>query len=136
MTPRIGASGADLSAASDWIVRGVSSVPRTGASEATGPPAIEQPGGRNGKRTTARNPDWNIRGRNAPGLEHPGGEALHWYIRGRSGPGLERAGRHKEEEAAAATEGRENMKKSNERMREDTKNMNRDERGEGDEGAA
>ena len=25
------------------------------------------------KRTSTWNPDWNIRGRNAPGLEHPGG---------------------------------------------------------------
>ena len=31
----------------------------------------------------ARNPDWNIRGNNAPGLEHPGGGS----------PGLERPGR-------------------------------------------
>ena len=49
---------------------------------------------------------------------------------------MERPGLHKEEEAAAARKGKENMNKSKERMREETKNMNRDERREGDEGAA
>ena len=34
------------------------------------------------KRTSTWNPDWNIRGRNAHGLEHPRG----------GGPGLERSG--------------------------------------------
>ena len=34
------------------------------------------------KRTNAWNLDWNIRGSNAPGLEHPGAEALDWNIRG------------------------------------------------------
>ena len=79
---------------------GVNPVPRTGASEATGPPGMEHPGG-SGKRTSTWNPDWNIRGSNAPGLEHPGGGS----------PGLERPGLHKEEETAAAGSGEENMNK-------------------------
>ena len=74
-----------------------------------------------GKET---HPDWNIRG----------AEALYGNIRGSSGPGLEGPGLHKEEEAAAARKGNEN--KSKERMREGTKNINGDEGGERDEGAA
>ena len=83
MTPRIGTSGADWSTAlAPGLDRlGMNPVPRTGASEATGPPGLEHPGG-TGKRTNAWNPDWNIQRSNAPGLEHPGG----------GGPGLERPG--------------------------------------------
>ena len=77
MTARIGAQPPD------WIVPGVNPVPRTGASEAPGPPGLEHPGGRNGKRTNVRNPDRNIRGGNGPRLEHPGGRS----------PGLEHPGK-------------------------------------------
>ena len=74
MTPRIGASWADRSTAlAPGLDRpGVNPVPRTGASQATGPPGLEHPGG-SGKQTSAWNPDWNVRGSNAPGLKHPGG---------------------------------------------------------------
>ena len=51
--------------------------------------------------------DWNI------GVV----EALDWNVPGRSGPGLERPGLHKEEEAAAARDGKENMNESKERWR-------------------
>ena len=44
-------------------------------------------------------------------------EALDGNVWGRSGPGLERPGLHKEEEAAAARNGIENMNKSKERWR-------------------
>ena len=83
MTPQIGASGADRSKApAPGLDRPrVNPVPRTGASEATGPPGLEHPGG-SGKLTSAWNPDWKVRGSNAPGLEHPGGES----------PGPERPG--------------------------------------------
>ena len=83
MTPQIGASGADWSTAlAPGLHRlGGNPVLGTGASEATGPPGLEHPGG-SGKRTNACNPDWNIRGSNATGLQHPGG----------GGPGLERPG--------------------------------------------
>ena len=104
---------------------GVNPVPRTGASEATGPPGLEHPGGC-GTRTSTGNPDRNIRGSKAPGLEHPGGGS----------PGLERPGLHTEEEAAAARSGEENMNKSKEQGREDTKNKSREEGGEGEEGEA
>ena len=60
---------------------GANPVPRTGASEATGPPGLEHPGG-SGKLTTTGNPDSNIRGSKAAGLEHPGAEALDWNVRG------------------------------------------------------
>ena len=43
-----------------------------------------QEGGGEGE-AGARNPDWNIQGSNAPGLEHPGGGS----------PGLERPGRQR-----------------------------------------
>ena len=74
MTPRIGASGADRSTAlAPGLDRpGVNPVPRTGAFEATGPQGLERPGG-SGKLTSAWNPDWNVRGSNAAGLEHRGG---------------------------------------------------------------
>ena len=47
------------------------------------------------------------------------GEDMHldWNVGGRSGPGLERPGLHKEEEAAAAINGKENVNKSKERWR-------------------
>ena len=47
-------------------------------------------------------------------------EALDWNVRGRSGPGLERPGLRKEEEAAAAGKGKEDMSKSKEQWRERT----------------
>ena len=80
MTPQIGSSGADWSTAlaPGLDDPGVNPVPQTGASEATGPPGLEHPGG-SSKRTNAWNPDWNIWGSKAPGLEHLGG----------GGPGLE-----------------------------------------------
>ena len=81
-----------------------------------------------------------------PGLEHPGKKRTRTGTSGRHKPwtGTSREvaaldwlpGQHKEEEAAAARKRTENMDKSDERKREDTKNMNRDEGGEGDEGAA
>ena len=43
--------------------------------------------------------DWNIRVV----------KALDWNIRGRSGPGFECPGQHKEEEATAARNGKEDM---------------------------
>ena len=49
----------------------------------------------------ARNPDWNIWGNNAPGLEHPGGGSPGLERPGRQGPGVERPGPQKEEEMAA-----------------------------------
>ena len=138
MTPRIGASGADWSTAlAPGLDRpGVNPEPRTGASEATGPQGPEHPGG-SGKRTKAygnrtgtsgdaAHPDWNIRG----------AEALDWNVRGRSGPGLERPGQQKEEETATERNGEENMNKSKEQMRKDTKNKRREARGEGEEGEA
>ena len=111
---------------------------------ATGPRGLEHPGGRSGKRTNARNPDWNIWGRSVPADNRAtrtatsGGQKPWTGTSGEeaSGPGLECPGLHKEEEAAAARKGKENMNKTKERMREDTKNMNRDEREEGGEGAA
>ena len=86
MTPRIGASGADRSTAlAPGLDRpGVSPVPQIGASEATRPPGLEHQG-RSGKQTSAWNPDSNVRGGNAPGLEHLGGGS----------PGPERPGTKK-----------------------------------------
>ena len=51
--------------------------------------------------------DWNIRVV----------EALDWNVRGRRGPGLEPPGLQKDEEAAAAGKGKENMSKIKERWR-------------------
>ena len=82
-------------------------------------------GTRTGPSAEKMHPDWNIQG----------AECLEYNIQGRSGPGLERPGLHKEEKAAAAKKGKENMNKSEERMREATANMNR-EGEEGDQGAA
>ena len=81
MTPRIGALGADRNTAlaRGLDLPGLNPVPHTGASEATVPPGQEHPGG-SGKQTSAWNPDWNVRGSNAPEMEHPGG----------GGPGPER----------------------------------------------
>ena len=48
---------------------------------ATGPPGLELPGGRRGKQTSTRSPDWNIRGgryrlaTGPPGLDRPGGRS-------------------------------------------------------------
>ena len=114
---------------------GVNPVPRIGASEATGPPGLEHPGG-SGKRTNAWNPDWNIRGSNAPGPEHPGGGGPGLDVWGRSGPGLERPGLQKEEDTATERSGEENMNKGKEQMRKDTKNRSREAKGEGEEGEA
>ena len=138
MTPRIGASRADRSTAlAPGLDRpGVNPVPRTGASEATGPPGLEHPGG-SGKLISAWNRDWNVRGSNAPGLEHLGGGSP-----GPERPGTKRAldwnvqGLQKEEETAAARSGEENMNKSKELGREDPKNKSGEEGGEGEEGEA
>ena len=79
------------------------------------------------------------------GLEHPekkrtrtgtSGGRKPWTdrkIRGGNGPGLERPGLHKEEAAAVARNGKENMNKSNERWRGDTKRKSGQEGGEGDD---
>ena len=58
MTSQIEASGADRSMAQAPGLdrQGLNAVPRTGASEATGCPGLEHPGG-NGKQTSAWNPD-------------------------------------------------------------------------------
>ena len=57
----------------------------------------------------ARNPDWIIRGSNAPGLEHPGAEALDWNVREGSGPAVERPGPQMEEEMAAERSDEEHL---------------------------
>ena len=114
-------------------------VSRTGASGARKKPRGNQtpwtgtPGGT----------QWQADNGTEPGLEHPGkkgtrigtsgAEALDGNIRGRSGPGLERPGLHQGEEATAARKGKENMNKSNEQRREDTKKKSCDEGGEGEE---
>ena len=127
MKPGIGASRVDWSTAlAPRLDRpGVNPVPRTGASEAMGPPGLEHPGG-SGKQTNAWNPDWNIRRSNAPGLEHPGG----------GGPGLERPGLQKGEDMATERSGEESMNKSKEQMRKDAKNKSHERGGEGEEGEA
>ena len=73
------------------------------------------------------------------GLEHPGkkrtGTGIYGgrrprtgrKIRGRSSPGLECLGLQKQEAAAVARNGKENMKKSDELWREDTKSKSRQE---------
>ena len=127
ITPWIGASRADWSTALALGLdrRGMNPVSRNGASDATGPPGLEHRGG-SGKRTNTWNPDWNIRG----------AEALDRNVRGRSGPGLERPGLRKEEDTATERSGEENMNKSKEQMRKDTKNKSREAGGEGEEGEA
>ena len=45
-------------------------------------------------------------------------EALDWNVRGRSDPGLEHLGLHREETAAVARNGKENMNESQERWTE------------------
>ena len=60
---------------------------------------------RNEKRTKRWNTDWDIWVSNAPGLEHPG----------KRRPWTGATGLQKEEEAAAARSGKENMNKSKER---------------------
>ena len=139
-TPRIGASGADWSTAqTPGLDRpGVHPVPWTGTSEATG--RTPRTGTSGGKRQADKgkwNPDWNIRGRNTPGLEHPGGaEALDWRLRGRGGPGLERPGPQKEKQTATERKGEENKNKSKEQMGKDKKERRREAGGETEEGEA
>ena len=89
-------------------------VPWTGASGAT--EGIRQKvGGAPGAA------DWNIRGSNAPGLEHPGTK----------GPGNGRSGAaNKEKETAAEQHGEENKNKSKERKGEDKKERRREAGGE------
>ena len=138
MTPRIGASGADWSTAlaPELDRPGVNPLPRTGASEATGPPGLEHLG-RSCKRTKAygtrtgtsgdaAHPDWNIRG----------AEAVDWNVRGRIGLGFERPGQQKEKETATERKGEENMNKSKEQMRNNTKNRRREAGGEREQGEA
>ena len=69
-------------------------------------------------RTNTLKSDWNIRGSNAPRQGHPGGGSPGLELRGRDSPGQEQPGLQKEEEAAAATSGEENMNRSKERWRE------------------
>ena len=140
MAPRIGASGADRSTAQTPGLDhpGLHPVPRTGTSEATGPPGLEHPRGRgSGKRTKAygtrtgtsgdaTHPDWNIRG----------AVALDWSVQGRGSPGLERPGQQKVKETAAERNGEENKNKSKEQMGKDTKNRRREAGGEREEGEA
>ena len=137
MTPRIGASGADRGTAlAPGLDRPlVNPVPRTGASEATGPQGLEHPGG-SGKLRSAANPDCNVPGSTAPGWNIRGAEALDRNVRGRDRPGLECPVLQKEEGTAAARSGGENMNKSKELGREDTKNKSGEEGGEGEEGEA
>ena len=97
--PRTGASEATerirQKDAPDWSVRGGQEQgpsPRTGSS-----------GGAPGAA------DWNIRGRNAPGLDHPGPK--------RPGNGMSEA-TNKEKETAAERHGEENKNKSKERKGE------------------
>ena len=77
--------------------------------------------------------DWNIRGEAYPDWNVRGAEALGWKVRRRSGPGLERPGQQKEEETAKERNGEENMNKSKEQMRKDTKNKRRKAGGQGEE---
>ena len=135
--PRIGASEAERSTAlAPGLDRlGVNLVPRTGASEATerirqkdapnwsirgemkhGPsPRTGSSGGAPGAA------DWNIWGRHAPGLEHPG---TKWPGNGISGA------TNKEKETAAERHGEENKNKSKERKGEDKKDRRREAGGE------
>ena len=78
-----------------------------------GPPCLKKKAHRTRTGTSGEEtpPDWNIRGAEARDLNIPG----------RSGPGLELPGLHKEEEAAAARNGKGNMNKSQERSRERTR---------------
>ena len=134
MTPRTGTSRAEwctapgLDPPGEWTQCHGLKNPGPGRSHtATGPPGLDYPGRRRDKRTSARSPDWSIRGTmyrlatGPPGLEHPGGR----------NPGLEHPGKkrvaldwdppalHKEEEAAAARRSgravKDNMNKSKER---------------------
>ena len=79
---------------------------------AMGPPGLEHPGERRGKRTSTRSPDWNFRGRKyRPATGPPSGR--------KSGRPV-----------------KDNMNKSKERKGEETKNKDREETREGDEGSA
>ena len=122
-SPRTGSSGGEPGA-TYWSIRG------------KGTPRTETSGGKRQADKGIWNPDWNIRGRSAPGLEHPGGGGPGLERPERSGPGLERLGQQKEKETATERNGEENMNTSKEQMRKDTKNTRREAGGEREEGEA
>ena len=139
-TPRNGASGAEWSTAqAPGLDRpGGNPGPRTGTSEGT-------------ERIRQKDaPDWSIRGGQEQGPNPRTGSsggapgAADWNIRERNAPGLERPGTkrpgngtsgatNKEKEMAAERHGEENKNKSKERMEEDKKERRREAGGEREE---
>ena len=129
-TPRNGASEAERSTAlAPGLDRpGLNLVPRDGASEAAerirhkdAPDWSIRGGMKHGPRGAPGAADWNIRGRNAPGLELPGTK--------RPGNGRSRTA-NKEKETAAERQGEENKNKSKERKGEDKRERRREAGGE------